>query len=925
MFMNKKNDVGVTMLKILPSTLFMRNLWQTVTVFIISISIFIIYVWSAQMTKYADDQLIEATLLADELRMTTNGLTRMARGYIVKGDPVYKQGFQKIIDIRDGLQPRPSGHHQTYWDLILPGEKNYFTKTSETVSLLELIRRIGITKAEFAKLAEAKTNADAMSRMEMEAMSIADSAQANRDKALFFLDSIEHHNAKVAVRDPIDDFYTMLNTRLSGVHNKAEMLSHYLLGVFALMALLSFFMLWRIYKTTYAILGTSVDNLHACIRDIGNGNFSTPIVVESGMEDSVAQWLSKMQIKLKELLLANERLKNLYSALSQCNNAIVRHKNEKELFSEICRIAVNFGGMKMAWIGMLDEENSQIKPVAFYGKGTDYLEGVAISTNPADPSSQGPSGRAFHDNNSYWCQDFVNDSLTLLWHERGREFGWGASAALPLVRNGVPVGVFNLYAENVGAFDEPSQKLLKEMAMDIGFALDTYASEAVRTKIKEQIEYMAHFDFLTGLPNRTQLQDRFAYTMNLAKRQNGYATIMFIDLDHFKEVNDSLGHSVGDILLVEIAKRLLSVLREEDTLSRMGGDEFTLLLPDTDYNGALQVAQKLLDIFDESFLIDKYELTLSVSIGIAIFPIDGADKETLFKNADSAMYRAKKEGRNRYCFFTEEMQQNSMRKLSLSNALRHALKRNELEVVYQPQISTGDGKIIGAEALLRWHHPELGSISPVEFISIAEENGMILSIGEWVLRTAVTQAKTWMQKGMPPRIMAVNISAVQFHHSNLQEVVMKILNEVGLSPEYLELELTEGMAMQNPKKAIEIMNNLYAEGIRMSIDDFGTGYSSLSYLKKFKIYKLKIDQSFIHDITTDTEDKAIVVAIIAMAKSLGLQTIAEGVETLEQLEHLHEHGCDEIQGYYYSKPLSVEAFEIFSQKISILKDGSKQP
>ncbi|MDQ1328718.1 MAG: hypothetical protein QG641_2003, partial [Candidatus Poribacteria bacterium] len=251
---------------------------------------------------------------------------------------------------------------------------------------------------------------------------------------------------------------TMLNARLSNVHNKAEILSHYLRIVFALMALLSFFMLWRIYKTTYAILGTNVDNLHTCIQSIGNGNFSTPIVVESAMEDSVAQWLSKMQIKLKELVFANERLKNLYSALSQCNHAIVRYKNEEELFPEICSIAVNFGGMKMAWIGMLDEENSHIKPVAFYGKGTDYLEGVTISTDPADPSSQGPSGRAFHDNNSYWCQDFVNDSLTLLWHERGREFGWGASAALPLVRNCLPIGVFNLYAENVGAFDESSQK-----------------------------------------------------------------------------------------------------------------------------------------------------------------------------------------------------------------------------------------------------------------------------------------------------------------------------------------------------------------------------------------------------------------------------------------------------------------------------------
>jgi len=341
-----------------------------------------------------------------------------------------------------------------------------------------------------------------------------------------------------------------------------------------------------------------------------------------------------------------------------------------------------------------------------------------------------------------------------------------------------------------------------------------------------------------------------------------------------------------------------------------------LIFSSSDSFNRSQVAQKLLDTFKKPFDIDGNELSISVSIGIALYPNDGLDFDTLYKNADTAMYRAKKEGRNSFYFFTEEMQKNSIRHLELSNALRHALERNQFQLHYQPQFSTEKRTIIGAEALLRWHHPEFGNISPAEFIPMAEENGTILSIGEWVLRTAVKSAKQWMNEGMEPIIMAINLSAIQFRTHNLPDLVANILKETGLPPEYLELELTEGVAMQDPQRAISMMNEIHSKGVRMSIDDFGTGYSSLSYLKKFNIYKLKIDQSFIRDINVDPEDKAIVAAIISMAKSLGLQTIAEGVETIGQLDYLHEQGCDEIQGYYFSKPLPIEEFEAFRLKIS---------
>ena len=435
-----------------------------------------------------------------------------------------------------------------------------------------------------------------------------------------------------------------------------------------------------------------------------------------------------------------------------------------------------------------------------------------------------------------------------------------------------------------------------------------------RKQAEERIDRLAHFDQLTGLPNRNLLNDHFKYAISLAQRSGEPLAVMFIDLDHFKDINDTLGHSIGDQILMEVARRLRDVLREEDSLSRQGGDEYIVILPGSDADGAALVASKLIEAVTQPCHIEQHELIVTPSIGIAIYPHDGTNIETLSKNADAAMYRAKQEGRNDFRFYSPEMQLQSARNLQLANALRHALAQNELELHYQPQLSIQDGRIVGAEALLRWSHPELGMISPAEFIPIAEDTGQIIQIGEWVLRTAGKQLKDWLDRGLPPIIMAVNLSAVQFRQNHFPETVTRILDEVKLPHQYLELELTEAVAMDNPKAAIEVMNKLYERGIRMSIDDFGTGYSSLSYLKKFKVYKLKIDQSFVRDITDDPEDKAIVTAIIHMATSLGMQTIAEGVETASQLSFLRLLGCNEVQGYYFSKPLTAEQFEEFARK-----------
>ena len=430
---------------------------------------------------------------------------------------------------------------------------------------------------------------------------------------------------------------------------------------------------------------------------------------------------------------------------------------------------------------------------------------------------------------------------------------------------------------------------------------------------QEHIEKLAHFDQLTGLPNRAFLNDRFRYALSLAQRSGATLAVMFLDVDHFKDINDTLGHNVGDLVLMRLAKRLKEAVREEDTLSRQGGDEYILILPSTDADGAGMLASNLIEIVARPCQIEQHELTVTASIGIAIYPHDGKDLESLSKNADIAMYRAKREGRNSFRFYTPEMQIHSARNLMLANGLRHALERHELQLHYQPQLSLQDGRVIGVEALLRWQHPGMGMISPVEFIPIAESTGQIISIGEWVLRTATRQLKEWIDNGIPPMMVAVNLSAVQFRQNDLPALIDRVLHEVNLPHHLLELELTEAATMDNTKAAVNMMNKLYELGIRMSIDDFGTGYSSLGYLKQFNVYKLKIDRSFVRDITSDPGDRAIVTAIINMAASLNLKTIAEGTETAQQLDFLRSQGCDEAQGYYFSEPLPAKQLEVFAR------------
>jgi diguanylate cyclase (GGDEF)-like protein/PAS domain S-box-containing protein len=436
------------------------------------------------------------------------------------------------------------------------------------------------------------------------------------------------------------------------------------------------------------------------------------------------------------------------------------------------------------------------------------------------------------------------------------------------------------------------------------------ASDVTRQKAaEEQIRHLANNDPLTDLPNRTLLSDRVNQAIRSAERSREPFALMFVDLDRFKHINDTLGHGIGDKVLKEVGKRLVASVRLPDTVARIGGDEFMLLLPDTTASGAAVVAQKLLANVAKPCLIDSHELAVTPSIGIAMYPDDGCEFSALSKHADIAMYRAKSGGRNTFGFYTREMHERSSRLLKMEALLRQAVAREELSLHYQPQIDLRTGECVGVEALLRWTNPELGSVSPAEFIPIAEETGLILPIGQWVLRTATRQARLWLQAGLPMRAMAVNVSSVQVHRPDFARSVAECLQETGLPAHHLELELTETTAFSHAETALLMLDRLRECGVRISIDDFGTGYSSLSYLKRIHIDKLKIDQSFVRDLGTHSGDETLVETMIHMARTLKLTIVAEGVETLDQLEYLRAHRCDEVQGYYFSKPLPAASLE----------------
>jgi len=454
-----------------------------------------------------------------------------------------------------------------------------------------------------------------------------------------------------------------------------------------------------------------------------------------------------------------------------------------------------------------------------------------------------------------------------------------------------------------------AQDYLVKSRLDRELLLRSMQYSIERKRYQVQLEHQANYDALTGLPNRNLLHDRMRQAV-YGQRAPRAMAVVFIDLDHFKFVNDSLGHGTGDQLLRGMADRLRDVLREGDTVARLGGDEFVVILNDQGGEEVIfRAMQRIMAEVSQPMLIDGKELYVTCSAGISLYPQDGADVDTLLRNADAAMYRAKDHGRNNFQFYTSEMNERINERLSLENALRRALERHELVLHFQQKVDLRSGAVCGAEALVRWNHPELGMLRPERFIPLAEETGLIVQIGEWVLRESCRQARAWLDRGLNPGLVSVNLSARQFREDALVRMVSRILEETGVNPRFLEIELTESMVMHNVASAIATLHGLKSLGLTLSVDDFGTGYSSLAYLRQLPIDKLKIDRSFLREIDTQPADEAIVRAITAMAKTLGISVAAEGVESEAQLARLHALGCDQWQGHYFSEPVDAAAFE----------------
>jgi diguanylate cyclase (GGDEF)-like protein len=473
-----------------------------------------------------------------------------------------------------------------------------------------------------------------------------------------------------------------------------------------------------------------------------------------------------------------------------------------------------------------------------------------------------------------------------------------------LSHHGAVLGVFAMYSTTVREPAETEKKLIEVTTRIAGIAIERKLAE-------ERIHFMANHDALTGLPNRALLRDRLAQAVLYAKRYDRCVTVAFVDLDNFKLINDSLGHSAGDEVLRTVAGRMVDCIRASDTVVRLGGDEFVVLLLDQPRSADLISAtvQKLRAAIAETIRVNGHDLRVTSSMGITNYPDDGTDADTLIANADAAMYRAKEIGRDNFQFYTPELNTKAHEKFLLQEELRNAVARSEFVLFYQPQVDLRSGRVFAVEALIRWQHPTLGLVPPIKFIPIAEETGLIVQIGDWVLHEACRQNKAWQDDGLPHINVCVNVSARQFKEKNLIASVVSALGDSGLDARYLELELTESLIMQDIELAVATMKELQVEGVQLSIDDFGTGYSSLSSLKNFPVVRLKIDKSFIDDIPNSDSDKALASAVISLGQKLNLRVIAEGVETDDQVAFLRDNNCDEMQGYHFSKPIPAQGIK----------------
>ena len=606
---------------------------------------------------------------------------------------------------------------------------------------------------------------------------------------------------------------------------------------------------------------------------------------------------------------SSDRLQRMYAALSATNEAILHTETPQELYQRVCEAAVDGGQLRLAAIAVPGQDKATLYITAASGPSAGMLRERHVPLPENGRTGAGLAGLAYATKLPAISNDFVADERTASWHELARSQGVASGAAIPVLQANKVVAVLLFYSEHKRSFDHGVIELLQRMADNVAFALGNFAYQEERQRNQQRIQHLATHDALTELPNRVMFSEVLRMTIENANRYERRFAVLFIDLDRFKIINDTLGHEAGDQLLQTVSRRLQQCLRASDLIARIGGDEFVLLLQEVSSPEQIDaVANKLLNAAIQPVSVSGHECRVTASIGVAMYPAHGTDADTLMKNADIAMYQAKEEGKNNHQYFSEAVQRRSVERMSIENHLRRALERNELSLHYQAKVDLNNNSIHGVEALLRWHNPELGEVSPTRLIPVAEDTGLIVPIGRWILRTACQQSVDWVRAGLPPITMAVNLSPRQFSDPQLVDDIQEILEETGLPASQLELEITESVIMNNAANAAAKLHALKRLGVRTAIDDFGTGYSSLAQLKRFPVDVLKVDRSFIRDVASNTEDQAITQAVIHMGKSLNLTVIAEGVETPEQQQFLRAHECDEMQGFYFSRPVSAARF-----------------
>ncbi len=650
--------------------------------------------------------------------------------------------------------------------------------------------------------------------------------------------------------------------------------------------------------------------LLTAVRHVAAGDLTTRTGIDPRNDEinelerafnDMARNLEQREIHIKEGEARIARLNRIYAILSSINSAIIRIHERDALLQETCRIAVDVGRFKLAYVSLLDRETFLLEPTYVAGNDTEYPHKIRL---PLPGNASNSIGASLLAGEAVVVNDLTRDTSAALNKDTALRHGYRSCALLPLQATGKVVGCLHLYADETDLFDDQEMKLLHELAGNISLGLEYIEKE-------DKLHNLVNYDLLTGLPNRVLYRDRLEQSLSRAKHHDRHVAVMTLHVDKLKEINSLHGQHTGDMLLRQAAQRLRRLVREGDTVARASSSVFSIALADVAQTAdVIMVARKITDAFAKPILVDDIELFVTVRIGIAIYPDDGDDIDTILKNAEVALNISRREAGNSYRFYTPEINTRAMERFEIERELRHALDRNELTVHYQPVVEMKTGKIIGSEALLRWHNQKLGEVSPARFIPVAEETDLIVPIGEWVLRTACEQARQWHEHGLRLRL-AVNVSAKQLRRADFPDMVLMIIRQTGFDPVNcaLTMEVTETELMENAESSAELLKNLQARGLSVSIDDFGTGYSSLSYLKRLPVDTLKIDISFIRDITRSHDDAAIVKAIIALAHSLDMNVVAEGVETREQFTALRVLGCDAAQGFLFSPAVPPADFE----------------